>query len=729
MGASGGSCDCGCGGTVCTRWLVGGALNNKLERYQVHALTEGAYGPPERMAADFMTCRSTIDFAVDPETKALILTNYVPPHIDCGAGPGGGVVPCQRRVVPGEGTGMSQHNRSSISAAKVVKLSAGQRVIVNMVTDSVSNVFNTLAGDLFLQSTSTVPIAPIHFEHFHPAISVMPVSDYVGGLTPCKLRGGYQKNDWYDYWPWPDIEPVASTADRTPLDTTNLRTYNQAWFDGKAHQCSIEAVAEGVRPEDLTEGGDKEIYPAIYNPLGTQAAYSNPHLNVLFVGWSQGLLRSGAPSYETLDPPGSQTQVRADPAFTSYYDGVPGWYMTKVFPWPAQPYVELDFYSPSGAQAPYNFAFNFWSNPDAFQCIWVTPPEEGGGIPEPVTTKTAMTLSVPFVRRFGVSTGIINNGGRDLKPTSPTDVDAVQWQVDKLNEFWDNVVINEFQLPEFPVTATVRPRVIEDIISPSGGWRIKWLWSPSTELEGPQNGCTAPGLCDITMTVDVERGGAWVIDFEGNGSPLTANGSTTVVTIRVEEPDPDNEGEWLPVDLEHCCGEGATPDHSGWVVGSGDDRPYEVTAFAISFPLPYTNAFKNEHSTPCYEGGGPNGEGYMQIGNEPVYSFGSTFDYVQALPGFQTLKDSPYLATWVSDYPEAWAAMPMYVYGEYGYHHTRFRCCGYGEVQYPLVAAGCHPTYNINEVYGMSETKGRVKRLSNYGQLSYDWFLPWLLEW
>lgn len=725
MPASGASCDCGCGGSVCTKWLVdAGAtyVGNTLQAYGIQVDYVSGFGPTSRMEADFRGCRSILDFAVDEDTKALVVTSFIPPHIDCISRAIGEpyATPCQRRVLDRESVGGGgQYNKYMVQATKVIRVTAGQRIKVNMVTDSICGAYNTLSGDLF--SASCPETGGAYFDHFFPSVIVAPASKRVWDTKPCLLQGGRQKNDYYREWPWPDVPQVSSDAGHHPMDQLPLRGYNTTVYDGRARVCSVAAVEEGVRPEDHPPAPAADQYPSIYVPWGYSDYFgsSSIGINVIMIRYGNVM---EAPAYTAPKAMGANTELRAgSTTYTSFVEYMPGWYATQTYPWLFSPYTELAYcINPLFPGSEYaTFASSPWANPMAYQCIYLETPEGEDSIPTPPEKPTAFVLSVPSLRRgTPVDPGHSNAAG-GLRPDYPTDHDYVAFQVEKWNAFYSNVTINEMTLPDYTCVTPQRPRIITN--TTPKGVNVRWDSHAETALDGAQNGCTEPGLCDITMTVDVTHTGAWVLHFKGSGSPLTADGSTTVVYITVEEPDPDIEGEWLPVDLTECCGAGTTPDHSGWAVVSGD-LPYEFGGSNISYPERYTTAYKNDKVQPCLDD-----LGFMVVGFELtdyVHSF------LAALAPFASIRDGAFMAEWAATFPDdIWAAMPAYVWGEYSYNYSRYVCCGYGELVYPLVGAGCHPTLNIDSVYLDGETGGKIKRQSTYGANSTHPPSPWLLDW
>ena len=775
MPAGGNDCDCHCGGTVCTKWFVGqhnGGYNDMpaislLGQLQDTGGGSGPNcggGPPDRILHDSQYCRTNLEFAYDTDTHEMLITSTVPPHVDCQAGAypyGGDTSMCKRRIKHssfGAGMGYELSGLNAVLATRVIRLQAGWRVRARLVTDSVSGHCNTPQSLLhylhtasgngeYWHTTETGSGGPVRYS---PRMIVVPATEKVWKSKACQLMGKQAVPQWYPagHWPyaptppWTGYMPGSTIGD---IDTNKpTAAYNLTAYNGKARHCFMPATAPLTPPEPHPTAPLADKHPAVYPYLASYSGYWVGH----------GFWESGGDNYwET--PPGAASdeslKVKKAPGSLladkyRYVAGMPNWFAVKHAMWPLVEWHDQEFYNSGTIHDLADWHKSIWSNPDAWQAQTEPDAVEEGAppapTPEPITgpPRRCYQLIVPVLGRgrmvankYRPEAGQPNYAGALIHPQLPTDTAYVAAQKAGLEAYFENLTIHELTLPEFPVTSTGRPYIVETNTGPGYAWRLKYTPTTPTDkcgLTGVQNGCTAYGMCDMEMEVLIEKTGPWVLGFSDASSPLTKDGSTTVGSFIVEKLAPkENEGDpdvWEAVDLRTACKPNDTPDLNGWAIAPdayADSRPFNSIIRDLHRFVPPKRVDKGGK---C-KGFEFNDIGVSHLGQqaEPLYGFwaaSSTTNIIRNGATFTNFKNAN---------SAMWAAIPQLVVYLYDYRYGREPiCCGYDSLKWPFVPSGCHHNHNWADLWTYDTRGQAVMRNTNHGADTHplgdrSWRLPW----
>ena len=765
MPAGGTDCDCHCGGTVCTKWVMGALYNpiglmglaNDANTSSCPGINNG---PAGRIMHDAQYCRSKVEFDYDIATHELIVTTHTPPHIDCFDAYGYDPSPvdtCQRRIQDftigwqnGKPRGLT-----AVNAGKVVKLHAGQRVRVRMVTDVVMGGENTFPGDLFWTRLSGSgrewhDAGAFSVMRHGPAATVVPAMESVWKEKACGLLPSTWKEHWYHAGVWPYDPPLApwtylpgSTSGL--LDTTKPTfTYGIRSFDGKGYKCMMEAPAMTPPPEHPTAPlGDK--YPAVYTFFDNGAEYS---VQDYTLDGSSNSLWHQESSVWVKNTPGSALNAAYNFTKYRYMLGLPNWFARKYTYWPGTRWCKEADFPLSNTTAQAMWRANYFSNPSAYQAqIIPDEPTAENPTPAPPTPvegppfKT-FNLIVPRISRgretaseYYTTTPFFRS--KPLRPTSPTDTSWVAEQAAGWEAHFENVTIHEMTLPAYPMVSTARAR---DVVNLTQSYRLEYTPSPAGDYcgnSGKQNGCVAPGLLDIEMVVEIDKTGPWVFAFADSGNPLTRDGSTSVITFIVEElapkEAPGDPDVWEPVDLRVACKPNDTPDHTGWTSGGPGWNWSSMAPYQQPLHNNFGLAPKRVNQSP-----------YRCSSKNPQLSAGNTkvsyimneaptlISYWMASPVWASIRNGATFTAYrnSSTMAEPWSIIPSHVINAYNAEVQGMRCCGYGEVRWPLVKSSCHHNRNWDSlwVYDPVRVQWRERTVAGNAMAftpTAEWVLPW----
>jgi hypothetical protein len=745
------NCDCKCAQTACTKWVLHYPLDSQndpvvfqnREPNGVYDHSNNIYGPGDRILHDAEFCRTTIDFAYDEDTFEQIVSIQVPPHIDCGSAD---TSACRRRVIETE-HGWDAVEAGGFSAAgtsKVIKLRKGQRVRVRLVTDSVIDSVNTPKTELFWNHSSSYTagvyrIIPSTSTRCTPIVTVAPAqSDVWDERKICKITTHpLEQEEWYEagVWPYTNVPDwTAYNGDAIPdgsgFNQINrsqpTRTYGMVRSFYSPNTCYMPAEA-GVPPEVHPAAPIVDMHPTMYTANPRPQAFNNL-MPVQYLYTPPWTLSGGV--YSPPDPGASTDSTTVAGEYT-----LQNWFLSKYMTWPLTAvWVDLDTTFPSGSDDA-RYRASFFSAPESFQ----VQPDDTNPTGVPITEapfKTYM-LCVPSISR-GWSTG--PDGSRNLlRPDYPTDTGYVADQIAGWEALFENVTIHSLELPEYPMRSTARPRTVRTDGVYARPYTLEYTPSSPTDytgMDGLQNGCVNQGVCDIEMVVEIDKTGPWVFCIVDPGNSLTYSGSTSVITFVIEEPDPDNEGEWIAFDAREACDPEPTPDHTGWVnphtyitaIGwyyGGPFYVYGVASFGV-------RNVRVDQAKPCDRAdinAPPTTTGkYVSylIQDDNLYDVllanGSMITAGDTFTDFRT--QSAY-------YTSAWAVIPEYVLNQY-YNKTRLSlCCGYDTVSLPLLTSSCHHHNNWADIQGLtllnSQNFYQYRKVYQSGtpNPALNWILPW----
>lgn len=765
MPAGGNDCDCHCGGTVCTKWIMGPQTDaigfmggaNDANGSPCPGIIRG---PASRILADAQNCRAKVEFDYDIETHELVVTTYTPPIIDCFDTYGYDPAPpdtCQRRVrdyamgwQDGKPRGLT-----AVNAVKVIKLKAGQRVRVRMVTDVVMGGENTFPGDLFWLALSGSGREWLDANQFAvlrhgPAVAVMPAQESVWKEKACALLPATWKERWYEagVWPYdPPLPPWTYLPGSTSgvLDTTKPTfTYGQRAFDGKGYTCFMEAPPNTPPAEHPTASlGNK--HPAVYACVDSGVEYSV--VDYTLDGYANALWHQES-SVWVKNAPGSALNYAYSLTPYTYLRGMPNWFASKHTYWPGTRWCKEADFPLSNSTAQQMWRANYFSNPSAYQAQ--TTPDEptaenpSPAIPTPVTGPPFKTfnLIVPRISRGRETaseyyTTTPFSRSKTLRPTSPTDTAWVAEQVAGWEAHFENVTIHEITLPEYPMVSTARARTVVNLTQ---SYRLEYTPDPAGDYcgtGGKQNGCVAPGVCDMEMVVDVEKTGPWVFAFADSGNPMTRDGSTSVITFVVEQvADKENETDpdvWETVDLRNACKPNETPDLTGWTTGGAgwpfpQMVPYQATPFnnfGIAPKRVNQSPYRCSSTNPNFSVANTK-VSYIMNESPPAVAYwmaNASWAAIRNGATFTAFRSSSEMAV-------PWVKIPSHVINKYNAEVNGRRCCGYGEVRWPLVKSSCHHNNNWESlwVYDPVRIQWYPRNVSGNATgfiPTREWLLPW----
>lgn len=753
------NCACKCSKTTCTKWTLYKAYSSYDQPVNYQNKTSGTtysettFGPNDRILHDAEFCRQTLNFAYDEDTFEQSVSIFTPPHIDCGSTD---PEAAQRRVIPaleGWNSAGNPIGLNAVSMHKVIKLKKGQRIRVRLVTDTVACPYNYISEDLHWlfsntydpDGTYTRPAGQYigYFPYgagqkYGPVVTVTPAKPAVwDAKKPCSiLRYPINQEKWYaaGVWPYDDTDPWTNYAGAAIPDGNTYndinrseptRTYGYIEEFYSPITCYMPTATAGIPPEIHPSAPNADKHPAVYT-AHPRFGLGGPSVSTNFGLW--------VPDWVKVDgiwekpEPGQQTDATAN-----FMDSnLQNWFSCQYMPFPAgNIWEDIDtLYGDAQSSAAYRRSL--FSAPETI----MVQPDETNPSGVPVTEapfKTYMLLCPSISRGFTQETG---GPKTQLRPDYPTDTGYVEAQRVAWENLFENVTFHELELPEHMIRSTARPRtVIPD-------WLGRKLYAVSyipefpddhAGMTGKQNGCFNPGICDIEMVIDIDKTGPWVLHIGDTSSVLTHDGATTVVTFTIEEPDPDNEGEWIAFDARNACKPDATPDHTGWMELNYYD-PTSATYLGPFFVWGIGSyGLRNvrvDQSVPCTEPAGNNVTGkyvsyLIQDGTlyDAAYDFGKVLIDGDHFTEFRT--QSQY-------YEDAWSIIPNYVLNQY-YNHTRDAyCCGYAETKYPLISSSCHHHHNWNEIQalitysnGLVAYKHRTLYTQSATPDNFKWILPW----
>jgi hypothetical protein len=324
-----------------------------------------------------------------------------------------------------------------------------------------------------------------------------------------------------------------------------------------------------------------------------------------------------------------------------------------------------------------------------------------------------------------------------LRPTSPTDTDWVAEQVAGWEAHFENVTIHEITLPEYPMVSTARGRTVVDLPQ---NYRLEYTPDPPGDYcgtGGKQNGCVAPGVCDIEMVVEIEKTGPWVFAFADAGNPMTRDGSTSVITFVVEEvADKEDESDpdvWEAIDLRTACKPNDTPDLTGWTTGGAGWSfpqmvPYQEPQLNNFGAVPKRvdqSPFRCNSKNPSFTAAQTK-VSYLQNEAPAVITYwmtGAPWAAIRDGATFTAFRTS-------SEMEEPWDKVKAHVINKYNAEIRGRRCCGYGEVRWPLVRSSCHHNNNWEQLWVHDPVRIQWNTRTVAGNAmaftpTREWLLPW----
>lgn len=724
MPAGGNDCDCQCGVSACTKWLIGSLQNEIATRLAYSA--NNINGPGGDHYYDGYNCRHFLETNYDQPSETLVIRSQRAPHRDCversiygghtydypaetcgtadytddgttieltsddccpgytsspPAGPPVGTpttpvvttVPCTRNA-PGACRGRLTppvENYSNPLAVKHVKLKSGWRVRIRLVTDSLISSRNAFANDYGIAGYWS-PSWDGHIG-WSPIAGIIPLSKpQFEAKKACQFLHFQQINGYFETWPYTDT-PISPSTGGGPITNANIMEYEHRKPSVNGSMCVLDNGGSATDPPtDHPTAPLVDQRPSVFGNL-ISFSHLTPDGEDLFeadhVTPKAPFVRNG--NFFV-------TQINSNPPFgpsiqpTTTGNIMPNWWQARFYKWPFRPLMKADDFAGGATSA--NWRQSLMSNPAYYQC---QPDTDNPDItPRTAAPFSLFMVSVPPISRgyeWATGAGGARTGDPIMKrPTAPVDTARVTEELDMLTGLFDNLTVHEYTPPDYPDDGTIRPRVV----TAANPYNISWTVGDPDAL--PQAGCSPPGVSDCEIVVDIPKSGMYSLFFHERASRLTVHGSTTVVTYNIEK---NVDGVWQPVELLDLCKPSPTPDHTGFLWNNADSfyRPFK-TMDILFMVNPYKLINRGK---PYCTGSGQT----HYAGNRNETNWTS----IMGSANLTTRLAGAAYTNYFNSYPTAVQTnAPNIIYDNYR-TETRGRfCCGYDVAWYPYVGSSCH---------------------------------------